>query len=395
MIKMEICSDSEDKQISKLNESSLIAYRIQKAGHGARLGFEKFKSNKSSFGGGNGTKVFRPASKEASSATNRLSEPLVQDHCEVLLAPSSLIPESLLRKKGANASQAPMDPAALSKSGRLQAPSKDAKAATARSDGESHEGRPQRSPSLIRHRDVLSQFAKGAARTLDSSSQPQVLPKNSHSLLLPRLIELYSKVAGQGLSSEILGATAARQVTREDLLVAEEKDSSGRSDSREDLLVAEEKDSSGRSDSKRGSNTFKGTPPNPTPITRLGKGLGTIPPTGADPQGPSSMDYSLELEAEFPQDMVLKMQGNAAKKAHRTMIDRTLGGRATFKALHECLKLHLPTSFTSTMLLTRGYFLILFENEEGAIATRKLTTVDLSGLSLSFSRFSPDFDSSA
>jgi hypothetical protein len=206
---------------------------------------------------------------------------------------------------------------------------------------------------------------------------------------------LYSKVAGQGLSSEILGATAARQVTREDLLVAEEKDSSGRSDSREDLLVAEEKDSSGRSDSKRGSNTFKGTPPNPTPITRLGKGLGTIPPTGADPQGPSSMDYSLELEAEFPQDMVLKMQGNAAKKAHRTVIDRTLGGRATFKALHKCLKLHLPTSFTSTMLLTRGYFLILFENEEGAIATRKLTTVDLSGLSLSFSRFSPDFDSSA
>jgi hypothetical protein len=36
--------------------------------------------------------------------------------------------------------------------------------------------------------------------------------------------------------------------------------------------------------------------------------------------------------------------------------------------------------------------LILFENEEEAVATRKLTTVDWSGLSLSFSRFSPDFD---
>jgi hypothetical protein len=88
------------------------------------------------------------------------------------------------------------------------------------------------------------------------------------------------------------------------------------------------------------------------------------------------VDYSLELEAEFPQEMVLEMQGNAAKKARRTVIGRTLGGRATFKALHECLKLHLPASFTSTTLRTCDYFLILFENEEGAISTRKLTTVD-------------------
>jgi hypothetical protein len=103
----------------------------------------------------------------------------------------------------------------------------------------------------------------------------------------------------------------------------------------------------------------------------------------------------LELEAEFSHDMVLEMQGNTAKKARRMVIGRTLGGRATFKALHECLKLHLPTSYTSTTLLMRGYFLILFENEEGAIATRKLTTVEWSGLSLSFSRFSPTFDASA
>lgn len=74
--------------------------------------------------------------------------------------------------------------------------------------------------------------------------------------------------------------------------------------------------------------------------------------------------------------MVTEMQGNAAKKARRTVIGRTRGGRVTFKALHECLKLHLPTSYTSTTLLTRGYFLILFENEEGAVATRKLATVD-------------------
>jgi hypothetical protein len=92
------------------------------------------------------------------------------------------------------------------------------------------------------------------------------------------------------------------------------------------------------------------------------------------------MDPSLEVEAEFPAEMVLEMQGAVAKKARRTVIGWTLGGKASFKALHECLKLHLPTSFASTTLLTRGYFLILYDYEEGAIATRKLSMVDWSGL---------------
>jgi hypothetical protein len=107
------------------------------------------------------------------------------------------------------------------------------------------------------------------------------------------------------------------------------------------------------------------------------------------------VDPSIEVEVEFPAEMVLEMQGAAAKKACRTVIGRTLGGRASFKALHDCLKLHVPTSFVSTTLLTRGYFLILFENEEGAIATKKLTSVEWSGLSLSFSKFSPDSDANA
>ncbi|CAM6078193.1 unnamed protein product [Sphagnum tenellum] len=93
--------------------------------------------------------------------------------------------------------------------------------------------------------------------------------------------------------------------------------------------------------------------------------------------------------------MVIEMQGNAAKKVRITVIGCTLGGRATFKALHECLKFHLPMSYTSTTLLTQSYFLILFENEEGAISTRKLTTVEWSGLSLSFSRFLPGFGANA
>jgi hypothetical protein len=83
------------------------------------------------------------------------------------------------------------------------------------------------------------------------------------------------------------------------------------------------------------------------------------------------------LEADFLEEMVLEMQGAATKKACRTVIGRILGGRASFKTFYECLKLHLPPSFVSTTLLTRGYFLILFDKEEGAIATRKLSVATL------------------
>jgi hypothetical protein len=93
--------------------------------------------------------------------------------------------------------------------------------------------------------------------------------------------------------------------------------------------------------------------------------------------------------------MVIEMQGTATKKACKTVIGWTLGGRASFKAFHECLKLHLLASFASTTLLTRGYFLIIFKSEEGAIATRKLASVEWRGLNLSFSKFSHDFDVSA
>ncbi len=48
-------------------------------------------------------------------------------------------------------------------------------------------------------------------------------------------------------------------------------------------------------------------PPNLILIMHLGSELGTTAPTGAATQGPSPVDYNLELEAEFPTDMVLEM----------------------------------------------------------------------------------------
>jgi hypothetical protein len=103
----------------------------------------------------------------------------------------------------------------------------------------------------------------------------------------------------------------------------------------------------------------------------------------------------LKIEADFPKELVSTMRKNAAKKARRTVIGRTLGGRATFKTLLDCLKLHLSAPPVSTTLLTRGYFEILFENEEGAKATRCLTVVEWNDLRLSFSRYIPNFDTSS
>jgi hypothetical protein len=89
------------------------------------------------------------------------------------------------------------------------------------------------------------------------------------------------------------------------------------------------------------------------------------------------------------------MKESATKKARRTVIGRTLGGRATLKSLLDCLKLHIPIPLVSITLLTRGYFEILFEEEEGAKATRHLAAVEWSGMSLFFSRYAPNFDASS
>ncbi|CAM6016704.1 unnamed protein product [Sphagnum balticum] len=101
------------------------------------------------------------------------------------------------------------------------------------------------------------------------------------------------------------------------------------------------------------------------------------------------------VEADFPTDLVLMMKENAAKKARRTVIGRTLGGKATLKSLLDCLKLHLSIPLISITLLTRGYFEILFEEEEGAKATRRLTVVEWSSLCLSLSHYAPNFDASS
>jgi hypothetical protein len=76
------------------------------------------------------------------------------------------------------------------------------------------------------------------------------------------------------------------------------------------------------------------------------------------------------------------------------VIGRALGGQPTIKALQDCLKLHLPASYTSATLLTKGFFEVLFTDEEGAKFAKKIIMVEWSGLNLSFSWYIPNFDAS-
>jgi hypothetical protein len=375
MGKMEICSDLEDQQISKLNEYSLVALRIRKAGRGARLGFGKFKCRKPNLGGIVGAKAHRPESTEAPPATNGSSEASAHDHRESLPAPSSPSPESSANLRETIAGLAPTDPAALRESGNTQASSRGAETTLARSIEDSREGTPQRAPSPIKLRKDSTRSDKRAVGEPGSSPLIQVPPNIPSSL--SSFVNPLQNTAGQGGASGSLSNGAGRHVASEKLPAIEDK-KSGES-----------------SDTGKGSNTNKSTTHNPALITQASKGPGKSASKGAELQGPTPVDHGLEIEAELPYEMVSEMQSSAATKARRMVIGRTLGGRPSFKALHECLKLHLPATYVSTTLLTRGYFLIAFENEEGAIAARKLTTVDWNGLSLSFSRFSLDFDSSA
>jgi hypothetical protein len=91
----------------------------------------------------------------------------------------------------------------------------------------------------------------------------------------------------------------------------------------------------------------------PTSLDALpGNGTGASSPEGEDTQGPSPVDYRLEVQAAFPPAMVIELQKCTALRARKTVIGRTLAGRASFKDLQDCLKLHLPAPFLTVTVAT-------------------------------------------
>jgi hypothetical protein len=77
------------------------------------------------------------------------------------------------------------------------------------------------------------------------------------------------------------------------------------------------------------------------------------------------------------------------------VIRRTIESRPTIKALNNYLKLHLPTSFISTTLLTHEFFEAFFLNEERAKTTRKITAVEWSSMNFFFSKYVSNFNANA
>jgi hypothetical protein len=140
MVKMEICSESKDQQISKLNKISLVAYMIWKARRGARLGLSKFKCNKLNLSSGNGARAPSPTSNEISSIANGSSNSLAQGFHEAPSVPSTSLLGSSFIKGGKNTNRTPADPTTLSNSARCWLLDKDVQANSPWSDGGSRKG---------------------------------------------------------------------------------------------------------------------------------------------------------------------------------------------------------------------------------------------------------------
>ncbi len=68
--------------------------------------------------------------------------------------------------------------------------------------------------------------------------------------------------------------------------------------------------------SRKNPSTPETAPPtNPTLNVHLGSGSGRTSPLGEETQGPLPVNYSIELKVDFPKELVIEMQVNAAKKA--------------------------------------------------------------------------------
>jgi hypothetical protein len=214
------------------------------------------------------------------------------------------------------------------------------------------------------------------AKVVTHPNQTHFLKAPPHAYPSPYISNFSSRKASSGFGFGGLDAVATSQVACEN------------------LSTPEEKAPSSKQEQKRRTTSFTFAPYIPPFITPLGNKSIIASPSGEEPQGPSPVDNDLELEAEFPLDMVVEMQEGAAKNTQRMVIGQTIESRLTIKVLNDCLKLHLPTSYISTTLLTRGFFEALLSDEEGTKMTRKITTVEWSDMSFFFSKNVSNFDAS-
>jgi hypothetical protein len=145
MVKTIIHSKSEDLQISRLNEYSLVADKIKRAGRCPQQGFDKLRSRPNPSSGS--TRLSAQISCVVPPFANGSSALTRQGFSD----PSPTLSDSLagdpLSKEEKSAIQALTNLAALSDAMRCQPPSRTMQVVTVRSDGGSREGFLQRSPT--------------------------------------------------------------------------------------------------------------------------------------------------------------------------------------------------------------------------------------------------------
>jgi hypothetical protein len=167
MVKMNIHSESEDPQISRLNEFFFVVNRIRKVGRNVRQGLGKFKSKPNP--SGSGAWLPTPTSSEDLPSTNGSITPPVQRSHVTSSTPSSPLPGSLLSKEERSAIRTPEVSAALSSPVRCPCPNKIAQVISERSDGGAREGHPQRSPLTIFLSDVPTRATTSVAEAAGKS----------------------------------------------------------------------------------------------------------------------------------------------------------------------------------------------------------------------------------
>ncbi len=165
-----------------------------------------------------------------------------------------------------------------------------------RSDGGPQGELLQRSPLASAPLEIASRILESSIEGAEGLHTHQVPPKGVSPLL--RKSDTSSVSAGSGRSSK----TSKIAVV-------------GRQSEREDLSAARAKAPRKRGTQRKDSISSVTTPSLHTLIAQPGSGSSAAPPDGETSQGPSLVDYNLEIEADFPKELVLTMQENAAKKA--------------------------------------------------------------------------------
>ncbi len=355
MAMMNLCSDSREQSDSKMDECRQVADRIREAGRCDRQEIGKLGSSKRISNDAPAYLISRSNGTPPSRSHAALPE---QDPDSV--SPEASIPPTGGARSGdknsADRTPAPsVTPEEQTKHSKRRG---EVRSNQTRSDGRTDNSNSQRLLLSEAPEEGKAQHDRRLTERPESKNHPLQVPQNPSPLLScsETLSDVITKSVGYAAPS------------------AEAPEASGARNTRKKQVAPPVRE-----------------PPHPSLNALLSSGSGISSPTGEETQGPSLVDYTLEIEAVFSLDMVLDMQKCAAQRACKTVIGRTLGGIASYKDLVDCLKLHLPAPFVTITLLTRGYFKILFEEEEGARATRKLAAVEWSGWALSFSKYSKNF----